>query len=104
MAFPHECNTYITVHEYPWECLRLYKQDQRGGNLSSHIACAGAGKSLIYQCAAVIRGGLTVVVSPLLSLIQDQVDLTSMHTMAHGLHALLSSTPTAMRLLSVAGS
>jgi ATP-dependent DNA helicase RecQ len=38
------------------------------------VSPTGSGKSLVYQVAGVAAGGLTLVVSPLLALQQDQVD------------------------------
>lgn len=52
----------------------------------------GAGKSAIYQIGGRLRGGLTVVVSPLLALQQDQVEsLTDRELAAAALNSRLST-------------
>ena len=60
-------NTFLPMQKRAMECAGQ-------GRDSVVVLPTGGGKSLCFQAPAVIMEGLTVVVSPLISLMKDQVD------------------------------
>ena len=60
-------DSYLPLQKEAIECVC-------GGRDSIVVLPTGGGKSLCFQAPAVTMPGLTVVVSPLISLMKDQVD------------------------------
>ena len=71
-------NLYQTLkHYFGYDTLRPGQQDLMEGILNGidvlGIMPTGAGKSLCYQVPALMLPGITIVISPLISLMSDQV-------------------------------
>jgi superfamily II DNA helicase RecQ len=83
----HVCDGCVNVQSSQNPELLIFAL--HGSALASAAAPAGGGKSLCYQLPGLMRPGLTLVVSPLVSLIQDQIH----HLQEAGVNAAyLSST------------
>jgi ATP-dependent DNA helicase RecQ len=76
-VLPPELFATVERH-WGFSSLRPLQEQAIGAVLSGRdslvVLPTGGGKSLCYQAPAIVRGGLTVVVSPLISLMKDQVD------------------------------
>src|SRR5487761_1303282 len=75
-----------------------------GGRSAAAVFPTGGGKSLCYQLPALLLPGLTLVVSPLIALMKDQIDaLKRRGVAAERLDSTLSAEETSSVMQAVRG-
>jgi ATP-dependent DNA helicase RecQ len=92
----------ILKHQFGYDSFRLHQQAAieavLGGKDVVVLMPTGGGKSLCYQVPALMTDGLTLVISPLIALMKDQVDALCSNGVAAG---FLNSTQSAAEQVEV---